>query len=126
VDSIPIGEQKAHMLLCPDGRGQEKSDRDYGSNPISNCTTTKISAGSEIPELSDILSGRIWRTEGNMGLESITQAIREEISKLNQVLRLLGGGKTKVKGRRKISAAARRKISAAQKARWKKVRAAKK
>jgi hypothetical protein len=52
--------------------------------------------------------------------------IREEISKLNQVLRLLGGGKTKAKGRRKMSAAARRKISAAQKARWKKIRAARK
>jgi hypothetical protein len=61
-----------------------------------------------------------------MSLESITQTIREEISKLNQVLHLLEGGKTKVKGRRKMSAAARRKISAAQKARWKKVRAAKK
>ena len=65
-----------------------------------------------------------------MSLESITQAIREEISKLNQVLHLLEGGKTKVaklaKARRKMSAAARKRISAAQKARWKKVRAAKK
>jgi hypothetical protein len=60
-----------------------------------------------------------------MSLESITQAIMEEISKLNQVLHLLEGGK-KVKGRRKMSAAARRKSSLAQKARWKKVRASKK
>ena len=35
-----------------------------------------------------------------MILESVTQTIREEISKLNQVLHLLEGGKTKVKGRR--------------------------
>jgi hypothetical protein len=63
-----------------------------------------------------------------MILESITQAIREEISKLNQVLHLLEDGKTKIKQapRRRMSAAARMRISAAQKARWKKVRAAKK
>jgi hypothetical protein len=60
-----------------------------------------------------------------MSLDSITQAIREEISKLNHVLRLLGG-KTNVGARRKMSAAARKRISAAQKARWKKVRVAKK
>jgi hypothetical protein len=69
--------------------------------------------------------------KGNMGLESITQAIREEISKLNQVLHLLEGrAKQKVtkqaKARRKMSAAARKRISAAQKARWKKVRERKK
>jgi exonuclease VII small subunit len=59
-----------------------------------------------------------------MSLESITQAIRNEISKLNQVLRLLeGGAKVKQAPRRKMSAAARKRISLAQKARWKKVRA---
>jgi len=58
-----------------------------------------------------------------MSLESITKAIREEISKLNQVLQLLEGGKTKVKGRRRMSAAGRKRISLAQKARWKKARA---
>ncbi len=62
-----------------------------------------------------------------MSLDSITQQIREEISKLNQVLHLLEGrAKVKQAPRRKMSAAARRKISAAQKARWKKVRAARK
>jgi hypothetical protein len=61
-----------------------------------------------------------------MGLKSITQAIREEISKLNKVVHLLEGGKTKVKGRRKISAAGRKRIAAAQRARWAKIRAAKK
>jgi hypothetical protein len=67
-----------------------------------------------------------------MGLESITQAIREEISKLNQVLRLLEGrAKQKVTKqtrtrRRKISAAGRKRIAAAQRARWAKVRAGKK
>jgi hypothetical protein len=59
-------------------------------------------------------------------LGSITQAIRQEISKLNQVLHLLEGGKTKVKGRRKMSAAGRKRIAAAQKKRWAKIRAAKK
>jgi hypothetical protein len=64
-----------------------------------------------------------------MSLESIVQEIKAEIEKLNQVLRLLGGGpKTKVKRapRRKMSAAGRRRISMAQKARWAKVRARKK
>jgi len=59
-----------------------------------------------------------------MSLESITKQIRQEISKLNQVLHLLEGGKTKVAGRRKMSAAGRKRISLAQKARWKRVRAA--
>jgi hypothetical protein len=68
-----------------------------------------------------------------MSLESITQEIREEISRLNQVLLLLEGGvKRKVKqaktsgSKRKISAAGRRRIAAAQRARWAKIRAAKK
>jgi hypothetical protein len=60
-----------------------------------------------------------------MSLESITRAIREEISKLNQVLHLLEGGKTKVKGRRKMSAPGRKRIAAAQKKRWAKIRAGK-
>jgi hypothetical protein len=64
-----------------------------------------------------------------MSLESITQQIREEISKLNQVLRLLGGRAkktTRAKARPKISAAGRKRIAAAQKKRWAKIRAAKK
>ena len=64
-----------------------------------------------------------------MKLGSITQAIREEISKLNQVLHLLEGGAkktTRAKARGKISAAGRRRIAAAQRARWAKIRAAKK
>jgi hypothetical protein len=60
-----------------------------------------------------------------MSLESITQQIREEISKLTGVLHLLEG-KTKVKARRKMSAAGRERIAAAQRARWAKIRAAKK
>ena len=64
---------------------------------------------------------RIQRIEGvNMSLESITKAIREEISRLNQVLRLLGGGQTTA--RRKMSAAGRARIAAAQKARWAKAK----
>jgi hypothetical protein len=88
-----------------------------------------------------------------MELESITRVVREEISRLSQVLRLLeGGAKTSgrkvsasgkarmaaaqrarwatVKGqaklKRKLSAAGRAAIAAAQKARWAKLRAAKK
>jgi hypothetical protein len=61
-------------------------------------------------------------------LGSITQAIREEISKLNQVLHLLEGGAkktTRAKARGKISAAGRKRIAAAQRARWAKIRAGK-
>jgi hypothetical protein len=64
-----------------------------------------------------------------MGLESITQAIRHEISKLNQVLHLLVGRAkktTRAKARGKISAAGRKRIAAAQKKRWAKIRAGKK
>ena len=69
-----------------------------------------------------------------MSLESITQEIREEISRLNQVLLLLEGGvkqkatkQAKRPGtRRKLSAAGRRRIAAAQRARWAKIRAGKK
>jgi hypothetical protein len=61
-----------------------------------------------------------------MSLESITQAIREEISKLNQVLHLLEGRAKKTRTRRrKISAAGRKRIAAAQKKRWAKIRAGK-
>ena len=67
---------------------------------------------------------------GNMSLESIKQQIREEVAKLNQVLRLLGskGKQTKAAKapRRKLSVAGRKRIAAAQRARWAKIRAAKK
>jgi|HubBroStandDraft_1064217.scaffolds.fasta_scaffold00190_41 predicted lipoprotein len=63
-----------------------------------------------------------------MSIESVRQVIREEIEKLNHVLRLLEDRAKKVaKGpRRKMSAAARKRISAAQRRRWAKVRAGKK
>jgi len=69
-----------------------------------------------------------------LSLESITQQVKAEISKLTQVLRLLEGTGVKrakrqvqVKApRRKMSAAGRRRIAAAQRARWAKIRAAKK
>ena len=69
-----------------------------------------------------------------MSLESITQQVKAEISKLTQVLRLLEGtGVKRTKAteqmkapRRKISAAGRRRIAAAQRARWAKIRAGKK
>ena len=65
-----------------------------------------------------------------MSLESITKQIREEISKLNQVLHLLEGRTkktTRAKApRRKLSTAGRKRIVAAQRARWAKIKAAKK
>jgi hypothetical protein len=66
-----------------------------------------------------------------MSLESITQQVKAEISKLTQVLRLLEGSgtktvKAKAPRRRKMSAAGRRRIAAAQRARWAKIRAGKK
>jgi hypothetical protein len=68
-------------------------------------------------------------------MESITEQVRKEIQKLNQVLKLLEGSKQpKVKRsstvkqapKRTMSAAARKKIAAAQRARWAKIRAGKK
>jgi len=65
-----------------------------------------------------------------MSLEAIVREIESEIEKLNHVLRLLGrkakAGKGGTKPRRKMSAAGRRRIAAAQRARWKKIREAKK
>jgi hypothetical protein len=73
-----------------------------------------------------------------MGVDSIAVRVRQEIKTLQEVLRLLEGGAKQTaatasavsvppaKPRRTMSAAARRRIAAAQKARWAKVRAAKK
>ena len=67
--------------------------------------------------------------------ESIIAEIRKDIALMEGVIKLLGGGKmvsidevvgkTK-KARRKISAAGRRRIATAQRARWAKIKAAKK
>jgi hypothetical protein len=68
----------------------------------------------------------------SMGLENVIQEIKEEIAKLAQVLHLLEGTtpvkrQSQVKApRRTISAAGRKRIAAAQRARWAKIRAAKK
>jgi hypothetical protein len=72
--------------------------------------------------------------ENVLSIESITQQVKDEISKLTQVLHLLGGtGAKRAKGkaqpkasRRTMSAAGRKRIAAAQRARWAKIRAAKK
>jgi hypothetical protein len=61
-----------------------------------------------------------------MGLESIAHEIRKEIEKLTEVLHLLEGRAKKTRAGRKISAAGRKRIAAAQRARWAKIRAAKK
>ena len=71
-----------------------------------------------------------------MSLESITEQVRAEIAKLNQVLDLLEGGAAQRAGKqattngrkkkRKLSAAGRARIAAAQRARWSKIREGKK
>jgi len=68
-----------------------------------------------------------------LSVEGIIQEVRAEIGRLEQVLKLLGHGTVSVhkpvkigKPRRKMSAAGRKRIAAAQKARWAKIRAAKK
>jgi hypothetical protein len=70
-----------------------------------------------------------------MSRESIIAEIRKDVALMEHVIKLLGGvntvsiddvvGKPKT-ARRKMSAAGRKKIAAAQRARWAKVRAAKK
>ena len=70
-----------------------------------------------------------------MSIESIKREIKAEIGKLQQVLALLGAetghgvaktGTASLKPRRKLSAAGRKRIAAAQRARWAKIRAARK
>jgi hypothetical protein len=64
-----------------------------------------------------------------MSRESIIAEIRAEVTKLNHILDLLGSDKpvqAKRAKHRKLSAAGRKRIAAAQRARWAKVRAAKK
>ena len=60
-----------------------------------------------------------------MDIESIAKQIRQEIERLSRVLHLLGGT-TGSRKKRKLSAAGRKRIAAAQRARWAKVRTAKK
>ncbi len=67
-----------------------------------------------------------------MSRESIISEIRKDVALLEHVIRLLGGvrmvsiNKVVGKPRRKISAAGRKRIAAAQRARWARIRAAKK
>lgn len=70
-----------------------------------------------------------------MSRESIIAEIRKDVALMEHVIKLLGGVKTVSidevvgkprKARRKISAAGRKRIAAAQRARWAKIRAAKK
>ena len=70
-----------------------------------------------------------------MSRESIVAEVKQEITRLQQVLVLLGDSKKTTsavvvnnsgKPRHRMSASARKRISAAQKARWAKIRAAKK
>lgn len=67
-------------------------------------------------------------TMGNtLSVENIVKEVRAEISRLQQVLSLLGGGNVETTARptRQISAAGRRRIAAATRARWAKIRAEK-
>ena len=68
-------------------------------------------------------------------IEKIIQEVKKEIARLSQVVRLLEGTpptgkksapKSAAQPTRKISAAGRKRIAAAQRARWAKIRAAKK
>ena len=71
-----------------------------------------------------------------MSRETIIAEIQQDIARMQKVIELLGGaktvsidtvvGKANKKARRKMSAAGRKRIAAAQKARWAKIRAAKK
>jgi hypothetical protein len=74
--------------------------------------------------------------ENTLSIESIAQQVKEEISRLQQVLALLGAETghgvsvkktatvaTNERPRRKVSAASRRKMALAQKARWAKIKA---
>ena len=67
--------------------------------------------------------------------ESIIAEIRKDMALMERVIEMLGGVKTVSidtvvgkphKARRKMSAAGRKRIAAAQRARWAKIRAAKK
>jgi hypothetical protein len=87
--------------------------------------------------LHAILLGRICDTGNTLSRESIVTEVRAEISRLQQVLALLGaetGHTVSVqkaaavaantgKPRRKMSAAGRKRIAAAQRARWAKIKA---
>jgi len=62
-------------------------------------------------------------------IEDIVQELKAEIEKLSQAVRLLEGTKATKRAkatRRKMSAAGRKRIAAAQRARWRKIRRAKK
>jgi hypothetical protein len=85
-----------------------------------------------------MLFGRDWRQEKTLSVETIRRAVQDEIDKLQKILALLGAEtghgralsieKTAMveKPKRRWSAAARRKMALAQKARWAKIKAAKK
>ncbi len=67
-------------------------------------------------------------TMGNtLSVENIVKEVRAEISRLQQVLSLLGEGNVETTARptRQISAAGRKRIAAATRARWAKIRAEK-
>ena len=74
-----------------------------------------------------ILAGRNCEPRGNMNFESIVQEIKNEIRKLSEALRVLEGTKLKADGtaKRTVSAAARKRMARAQRARWRKIKAAK-
>jgi hypothetical protein len=62
-------------------------------------------------------------------IEDIVRELKAEIEKLSQAVRLLEGTKATKQAkapRRKMSAAGRKRIAAAQRARWRKIRQAKK
>jgi hypothetical protein len=70
--------------------------------------------------------------ENALSRASIIAEIQQDIARMQKVIELLGGvkavstDKAVGKRRRKMSAAGRKRIAAAQRARWAKIRAAKK
>src|ERR1700679_786295 len=78
-----------------------------------------------------ILAGGQYLMDVIAALQAEATKLKKQLDTVLRAMHLLGGGKSKSKGkavpikRRRMSAAGKAKIAAAQKARWAKVRAAK-
>jgi hypothetical protein len=136
--------------ICHDADCGIRHVLSHDNRGVDSCTTRRCTS---ITHARAILYVRIQRKRGyRLSLESIRQQVKDEISRLSQVLQLLGGGdktsgrtvsaagkarmaaaqrarwasaKDPAKPKRKLSAAGRARIAAAQKARWAKIKAAK-
>jgi hypothetical protein len=85
---------------------------------VANCPTER----NEVqPPVRAILPRRVCDRETPLSIENIAREVRAEISRLEQVLALLGESPVT----RGISAEGRKRIAAATRARWAKIRAEK-